>query len=114
MKRALLIAATTMGLASAAVARAEDAAPLPPVSEVVGKARAVMDKKPERVVCQVKIDTQLLDKTGKLEHQEQREATASFNGEKQDLDSTRVVRDGKPLSADELAAERAKNKKAQG
>jgi hypothetical protein len=110
MRRALLVAATMLW---AGAASADDAAgSLPSVSEVVEKARAVMDKKPERVVCQVRIDTQLLDKTGKLEHQEQRDATASFNGDKQDLDSTRVVRDGKALTADELAAERAKNKKS--
>jgi hypothetical protein len=109
MKRALMVAATMLW---AGAAGADDAGgSMPSVSEVLAKARAVMDKKPERVVCQVRIDTQLLDKTGKLEHQEQRDATASFNGDKQDLDSTRVVRDGKALTTDELAAERAKNKK---
>ncbi|MDB4965434.1 MAG: hypothetical protein JWN44_1123 [Myxococcales bacterium] len=114
MKRAVLVA--MMATAAAAVgagtaAHAEDATPLPPVGEVVQKARAVMDKKPERVVCQVRIETQLLDKAGKLEHQEEREAKATFDGDKQDLESTRVVRDGKALTADELKSERDKAKK---
>ena len=49
-------------------------------------ARAVMDKKPQDVVCKVVVDTQLLDKTGKPEHDEHREGKATWHGDDQDVE----------------------------
>jgi hypothetical protein len=86
---------------------------LPPVGDVVQKARAVMAHKPAHVTCKVHVDTELLDKTGKLEHAEKREGKATLDGDDSDIESTSVVRDGKALSAQELADERAKLKKQQ-
>ena len=82
-----------LGAVAAPSARAEEA--LPPVADVVAHARAVMDKKPDEIVCKVVVDTQLLDKTGKPEHDEHREGKATFRGDDQDIESTEVVRDGK-------------------
>ncbi len=94
---------------AAGAARAEEA--LPPVGDVVSKARAVMDKKPDEIVCKVVVDTQLLDKTGKPEHDEHREGKATFRGDDSDIESQKVVRDGKAMSADDIAEERAKVQK---
>ncbi|MCU1282437.1 MAG: hypothetical protein JWM53_5983 [bacterium] len=105
--RAMALWATAM--AGGNVARAEEA--LPPVADVVAHARAVMDKKPTEVVCKVVVDTQLLDKSGKPEHDEHREGKATLRGDDQDIESLSVIRDGKPVSADEIADERAKVKK---
>jgi len=91
------------------IARAQEA--LPPVGDVITHARAVMDKKPKEVVCRLVADTQLLDKTGKPEHDEHREGKVTFRGDDSDVVSDKVVRDGKPMSADDLAEERAKVQK---
>jgi hypothetical protein len=96
-------------LGVSATVRAEEA--LPPVADVVAHARAVMDKKPQEVVCKVVVDTQLLDKTGKPEHDEHREGKATLRGDDQDIETQSVVRDGKTMSALELADERAKVQK---
>jgi hypothetical protein len=90
------------------IARAEDA--MPPVDELVTRTRAMMDKKPD-VVCKIVVDTQLLDKTGKPEHDEHREGKATLRGDDQDIESDSVVRDGQQMTAAELADERAKVKK---
>jgi hypothetical protein len=106
----LSAALSMMGmLLAATVARAQEA--LPPVADVVAHARAVMDKKPAEIVCKVVVDTQLLDKTGKPEHDEHREGKATLRGDDQDIESTAVVRDGKAMSASEIAEEREKVKK---
>lgn len=95
---------------AAAPAWADEA--LPPVADVVAKAREVMNRKPPAaVVCRVVVDTQLLDKHGKPEHDEHREGKATFKGDEQDIESDKVVRDGKALTADDIAEERAKVKK---
>ena len=107
MKLATLMMMVTLG--TAGTARAGEA--LPPVNDVITKARAVMDKKPENVVCHVVVDTQLLDKHGKPEHDEHREGKATWRGDDQDVQSTKIVRDGKPLSDVEIAEERAKVQK---
>ena len=99
----------SMMLLGATVARAEEA--LPPVAEVVAQARAVMDRKPSEVVCKVVVDTQLLDKTGKPEHDEHREGKATLRGEDQDIESLSVMRDGRAMTAADIADERAKVKK---
>ncbi len=111
MSRAIALAApiAVAALLAAPPARADE--PLPPVADVVQKARAVMEKKPSHVVCSIAVDTDVLDKTGKLEHSEKREGKATLDGDDQDVESTRVVRDGKAMSADELAAERENAKK---
>jgi hypothetical protein len=104
------LCATLMMLAGGAtLARAAET--MPPVAEVVAHARAVMDKKAPQVVCKVVVDTQLLDKTGKPEHDEHREGKATLRGDDQDIESTKVVRDGRVMTADELADERAKVQK---
>lgn len=96
-------------LGATGIARAEEA--LPPVGDVIAHARAVMDKKPQEIVCRLVADTQLLDKTGKPEHDEHREGKVTFRGDDSDVVSDKVVRDGKPMSADDLAEERAKVQK---
>lgn len=103
------LATLMMLLALTTTARAEE--PLPPVADVVAHARAVMDKKPENIVCNIVVDTQLLDKTGKPEHDEHREGKATLRGDDQDIESHKVVRDGKAMTADEIAEERAKVQK---
>src|SRR4029079_12707508 len=55
--------------------------------------------------------TQLLDKTGKPEHNEHREGKATFRGDDMDIESLTVTRDGKQMTADEIAEERAKVQK---
>jgi len=106
-------AATLMMLILGAVAlpaQADEA--LPPVGDVITHARTVMDRKaPDQIVCKVVVDTQLLDKTGKPEHDEHREGKATLRGDDQDIESTSVVRDGRAMSPVELADERAKVKK---
>jgi hypothetical protein len=106
----LSAALSMMGmLLAATVARAQEA--LPPVADVVAHARAVMDKKPGEIVCKVVVDTQLLDKTGKPEHDEHREGKTTFRGDDSEIESTAVVRDGKAMSAAEIAEEHDKVKK---
>jgi hypothetical protein len=101
-----LAAAAVLMMGTAAMAQELSAA------DIVQKARAVMDKKPqEPLVCRVTVDTQLLDKKGKPEHDEHREGKATLKGDDQDIESETVVRDGKPVSAGEIADERAKVKK---
>ncbi len=106
MKLATLMMMLLLG--SLAPARAEE--PLPPVNDVVTRTRAVMDRKPD-VVCKIVVDTQLLDKTGKPEHDEHREGKATLRGDDQDIESESVVRDGQKMTTAELADERAKVKK---
>jgi hypothetical protein len=103
MASALVLASTVTP------ARGEEA--LPPVGDIVARTRAVMERRPENVSCRVQIETKLFDKAGKLEHEEMREGKATFNGDQQEVESERVVRDGKTLTPDELAAERDKAKK---
>ena len=103
--------ATLMMLVMGAAPLAGAAETLPPVADVVAKARAVMDKKPNGVVCKIVVDTQLLDKTGKPEHDEHREGKATLRGDDQDVESTAVVRDGKAMSDVDIAEERAKVQK---
>jgi hypothetical protein len=95
-----------MVLVAGAPALADEA--LPPVGDVVARARQVMDKKPDSIVCKVVVDTQLLDRKGKPEHDEHRVGKATFHGDDSDIESESVVRDGKTMSADEIAEERAK------
>ena len=102
------LATLMMLMLVAGAARAEDAAPS--VDDIVTRTRAVMDQKPD-VVCKIVVDTQLLDKTGKPEHDEHREGKATLRGDDQDIESSSVVRDGQKLSDAELADERAKVKK---
>jgi len=103
--------ATLMMLLVGAAPVAGAAETLPPVGDVVTKARAVMDKKPDNVVCKIVVDTQLLDKTGKPEHNEHREGKATLRGDDQDVESTAVTRDGKAMSDVDIAEERAKVQK---
>ncbi|HEY1584504.1 MAG TPA: hypothetical protein VGH63_02380 [Polyangia bacterium] len=102
MKLATLMMLLVGGVATA---RAEEA--LPPVDDVVTRTRAVMDQKPD-VVCKIIVDTQLLGKTGKPEHDEHREGKATLRGDEQDIESQSVVRDGQQMTAAEIADERAK------
>jgi len=90
----------------AAPARADEA--LPPVADVVAQAQKVMNKKPDSIVCKVVVDTQLLDRKGKAEHDEHRVGKATFHGDDSDIESQSVTRDGRALSADDIAEERAK------
>jgi len=103
------IALLMMLLLAAPLARAAEA--LPPVADVVAKARAAMDKKADGVTCKVTVDTQLLGKAGKPEHDEHREGKATFRGDDMDIESVKVTRDGKEMTADELAEERNKVQK---
>ena len=84
-----------------------------PLDEILKRARVVSEKKPSGTVCHLRVATQLSDKAGKLEHDEVREGTAKLNGDDQEDDFVSVIRDGKPMGKDELAAERAKVKKQQ-
>ena len=96
-------------LGGATAARAQEA--MPSVDDLVSRTRAVMDKKADGVVCKIVVDTQLLDKTGKPEHDEHRVGKATFHGDDQDIESESVVRDGTAMSKTELADERAKVQK---
>ncbi|MGZ3407126.1 MAG: hypothetical protein ACXVAN_11825 [Polyangia bacterium] len=107
MRHATLMMLVLAGGATSARA----AETLPSVAEVVAHARAVMEKKPQEVVCKVVVDTQLLDKTGKPEHDEHREGKATLRGDDQDIESSKVVRDGKAMTDSEIADERAKVQK---
>jgi hypothetical protein len=102
--------ALAIALLWVSAARADE--PLPAASFVVEKARAVMEKKPTHVVCRVSVETQVLDKHGKLEHVEKREGKTIFDGDRQAFESSRVVRDGKEISPTDLAKERESEKKA--
>src|SRR5437016_961020 len=89
----------------------------PNVDDVVKRARAVADRKPQHVTCKMSLEVQLYDKAGKLEHDERREGDGILDGDDADLETTRAWRDGKPLSAealksehDKAAAQRAKAK----
>lgn len=86
-------------------------APLPPVADVVARARARMENKPNGLVCAVAVETLVMDKAGKVEHTEDRRGKATLRGDDQQVDTESVVRDGKPMSAAELQAERDKLKK---
>jgi len=90
----------------AAPAWADEA--LPQVAEAVAQAQKVMNKKPDSIVCKVVVDTQLLDRKGKAEHDEHRVGKATFHGDDSDIESQSVTRDGRALSADDIAEERAK------
>jgi hypothetical protein len=85
--------------------------PLPSVSEVVAKARAVMEKKPNGVVCALQAETWVMDKSGKLEHTEDRRGKATLHGDDQEVETESAVRDGKAMTPEELKAERDKMKK---
>lgn len=100
------LATLMMLLGAAGLAHAEEA--LPPVADVVAHARQVMDRKPTEIVCKVVVDTQLLDKTGKPEHDEHREGKATFRGDDTDIVSEKVTRDGRAMTPMELADERQK------
>jgi hypothetical protein len=104
MRRALVVAL----LAVAAPAAAD--APLPSLDEVVQKARAVMERKPDGVVCALRAETEVRDKTGKIEHTEDRKGKATLHGDDQEVETESVVRDGKAMTAAELQAERDKLK----
>jgi len=103
MKLATLMMGT---LLVAAPAGADEA--LPPVGDVVAHARQVMDKKPDSIVCKVVVDTQLLDRKGKPEHDEHRVGKATLRGDDQDIVSESVTRDGRAMTPVELADERQK------
>jgi hypothetical protein len=109
--RAMRTTTLLIAFFSTAMARGEPAPASPSVDEVVSRARAVMERKPERAVCRIHVETQLLDKAGKLEHEDKRDGQATLHGNAQDVATEHGWRDGKPISADELAAERAKTEK---
>lgn len=83
----------------------------PTVDEIVKRARAVAEKKPKSVTCQMSMETQLFDKTGKLEHRELREGHGFLDGDKADLETTKAWRDGKPVPEADIKSEREKAKK---
>jgi hypothetical protein len=84
------------------------------LDEVLARARAVMDRKPQSTVCRITVETEVLDRAGKREHEDKREGRATLRGNEQDVVTERAWRDGKPMSADELAAERAQAQKRRG
>jgi hypothetical protein len=84
----------------------------PPLDEIVRRAQKVADQKPSHVTCKMNADTQLFDKSGKLEHHDVREGEAILDGDDTDLHTARAWKDGRELSAEELAKERAKADKA--
>jgi hypothetical protein len=113
MRRVLVVALLTVAAPAAADA------PLPSVNEVVQKARAVMERKPDGIVCALHAETEVRDKAGKIEHTEDRKGKATLHGDDQEVETESAVRDGKPMTAAELKAEhdklkqqRAKRKKS--
>jgi hypothetical protein len=78
------------------------------VDEVVARARAVHEKHPDKAVCHVEIESALVDKSGKVEHTDKRDGEATLRGNDIDVVTAHAWRDGKPLTASELAAERKK------
>jgi hypothetical protein len=78
----------------------------PSIEDIVSRARAVMDKKPEHAVCKLRIESAMLDKSGKVEHEDKRDTRATIHDGKQEVVTERAWRDGKPLTAGQLADER--------
>lgn len=85
-------------------ARADEA------GDIVSKARALMERKPNGVVCALEVESRVTDGKGKLEHTEQRRGKATLRGDDEDVDTASVVRDGKPMSPEELQVERERIK----
>jgi hypothetical protein len=90
-----------------AAARADDLS----ADAIVKRARAVMERKPAHATCKVEVETEVLDKHGAIEHRDQREGEITIDGEEQDFKATRGWRDGKEVSAHDLAEERDKARK---
>jgi len=76
------------------------------VDDVVARARAVMAKKPEHTVCSLRIESAMLDKAGKVEHEDQRDTRATLHGSDEEVVTERAWRDGKPLTPQQLADEK--------
>jgi hypothetical protein len=82
----------------------------PTLDEIVSRARAVADKKADRMTCRMTMETAILDTAGNLEHREFREGDVTIHGDDAVLEPTRIVRDGKPMSDADIQKERAKMK----
>jgi hypothetical protein len=85
---------------------AHAAGPSLSIDDIVSRARAVMEKKPAHTVCSLHIESAVLDKAGKIEHEDKRDTKATLAGNEHDVQTERAWRDGKPLTAQELADER--------
>ena len=82
----------------------------PTVDDIVQRARAVAEKKPQHLTCQMTMETQLFDKSGKVEHRELREGDGKLDGNDAELETRRAWRDGKPVAEADLQKERDKAK----
>jgi hypothetical protein len=83
------------------------------LDQIVARARAQREKRADKVVCSIVVDSELRDKAGNVEHSDNRRGSATLtrgSGDDVDVDvvATSGTHDGKPLSAAELAAEHKK------
>jgi hypothetical protein len=107
-------AAAASGAAAAPAPAAPAPSAAPTLDEIVRRASAVQEKKPQKAVCKVLIRASLLGRDGKekeaqeLERSERWEAGKGRHGP-----LTKVVADGKPASAAELAEANADDEKKQ-
>jgi hypothetical protein len=106
--------AATPPAAPAPVPAAAPAAAAPTLDEVVARASAVQEKKPQRLTCKVTIRASLLDSDGKpKEAQEMERSETWVDGKGKRGPLTKVLADGKPLSPAELQEANAEDEKKQ-
>jgi hypothetical protein len=95
-------------------APAPAAPPAPTLDEVVARASAVQEKKPQRLTCKVSIRASLLDSDGKPKEAQEMERSESWAaGKSKRGPLTKVLADGKPLSPAELQEAIAEDEKKQ-
>src|SRR3954464_3484666 len=81
------------------------------VDNIVARTRAVMEKLPEHTVCSLRIESALVDKSGKVELDDKRDTRATLRRREQEIVTERAWRNGKELTPAELADERKQAEK---
>ena len=124
MTRAMISALVGLMLAAGAPAPAPAAPPapaatsaqtaVPALDEVVARASAVQEKKPQRLSCKVAIRASLLDSDGNPKEVQELERTESWEaGKSRRGPITKSAMDGKPLTPVELQEANAEDAKKQ-
>jgi hypothetical protein len=107
-------AAPVAPAAPAPVAAPAPPAPAPTLDEVVARASAVQEKKPQKLTCKVAIRASLLDSDGKPKEVQELERTESWEaGKSRRGPITKSATDGKPLTPKELQEVNAEDAKKQ-